>query len=71
MQGLIAVESHGQVCMSGTLSDFAGIGVDAAGQVYGQNKSTAFVQMVHQPAGGKAGGPQCAMESGAVCKNRQ
>ena len=54
MQGLIAVEGHGQVCMSGTLSDFAGIGVDAAGQVYGQNKSTAFVQMVHQPAGGTA-----------------
>lgn len=66
MQGLIAVESHGQVCMSGPLGDFAGVSVDAAGQVYSQNKSAAFVQTVHQPAGGKAGGPQCAMESGAV-----
>ena len=71
MQGLITVESHGQVCMSGPLSHFAGVSVDAAGQVYSQNKSAAFVQTVHQPAGGKAGGPQCAMESGAVCKNRQ
>lgn len=66
MQGLAAVESHGQVCMSGPLGDFAGVSVDAAGQVYSQNKSAAFVQTVHQPAGGKAGGPQCAMESGAV-----
>ena len=66
MQGLIAVESHGQVCMSGPLGDFAGVSVDATGQVYSQNKSAAFVQTVHQPAGGKAGGPQCAMESGAV-----
>ena len=71
MQGLIAVESHGQVCMSGPLGDFAGVSVDAAGQVYSQNKSAAFVQTVHQLASGKAGGPQCAMESGAVCKNRQ
>lgn len=57
MQGLIAVESHGQVCMSGPLGDFAGVSVDATGQVYSQNKSAAFVQTVHQPAGGKAGGP--------------
>ena len=71
MQGLIAVKGHGQVCVGGTLSHFAGVSVDAAGQVYSQNKSAAFVQTVHQPAGGKAGVPQCAMESGAVCKNRQ
>ena len=71
MQRFIAVESYGQVCMSGPLGDFAGVSVDAAGQVYSQNKSAAFVQTVHQPAGGKAGGPQCAMESGVVCKNRQ
>ena len=42
MQGLVAVESHGQVCMSGPLGDFAGVSVDAAGQVYSQNKSAAF-----------------------------
>ena len=45
MQGLIAVEGHGQVCMCGTLSDFAGVRIDAAGQVYGQYKGTALVQM--------------------------
>ena len=71
MQGLIAVESHGQVCMSGPLGNFAGIRMDAAGQVYGQHKDTAFVQTAYQPAGSKTGRPQCAMESGAVCKNRQ
>ena len=52
--------------MSGPLGDFAGVSVDATGQVYSQNKSAAFVQTVHQPASGKVGGPQCAMESGAV-----
>ena len=71
MQRLIAVEGYGQIRMSSTLGNLAGIGIDAAWQVYGQHKGTAFVQTVHQPAGGKAGGPQCAMESGAVCKNRQ
>ena len=35
----------------GPLGDFAGVSVDAAGQVYSQNKSTAFVQTVHQPSG--------------------
>ena len=54
--------------MSGPLGDFAGVSVEAAGQVYSQNKSAAFVQTVHQPAGGKAGGPQCAMEPGADAK---
>ena len=47
MQGLIAVESHGQVCVGGTLGHFAGISIDAAGQVYGQNESPALAQNVH------------------------
>ena len=71
MQRLIAVKGYGQIRMSSTFGNLAGICIDAAGQVYGKHKGAAFMQTAYQPAGGKAGGPQCAMESGAVCKNRQ
>ena len=71
MQRLIAVKGYGQVCMDSTFGNFAGIRIDAAGQVYSQHKGTALAQTAYQPAGSKAGGPQYAMESGAVCKNRQ
>ena len=71
MQRFIAIKGYGQVRMDSTLGNLAGIRIDAARQVYGQHKGTALAQTVYQPAGGKAGGPQCAMESGAVCKNRQ
>ena len=71
MQGLIAVEGYGQICMGSTLGNLAGIRIDAAGQVYGQHKGTAIAQTAYQPAGSKAGRPQFTMEPGAVCKNRQ
>ena len=43
MQGFIAVEGYGQIRMGSTLGNFAGVSVDAAGQVYSQNKSAAFL----------------------------
>ena len=58
MQRLIAVKGYGQVCMSSTLGNLAGIRIDAAGQVYGQHKGTALVQTAYQPAGSKTGRPQ-------------
>ena len=45
MQRLIAVEGYGQIRMSSTLGNLAGIRIDAAGQVYGQHKDTAIVQI--------------------------
>ena len=66
MQRLIAVEGYGQIRMSSTSGNLAGIRVDAAGQVYGQHKGTALVQTAHQPAGSKAGRPKCTMEPGAI-----
>ena len=42
MQRFIAVEGYGQICMGSTLGNLAGIGIDAAGQVYGQHKDTAL-----------------------------
>ena len=47
MQRFIAVEGYGQVCMSSTLGNFAGIRIDAAWQVYGQHKGTALVLVAY------------------------
>ena len=66
MQRLTAVERDGQVGADGTFGHLAGVGVDAAGQVYRQNKRAVFMLTVHQRTGGKAGRTQTAMESGAV-----
>ena len=66
MQRLIAVEGYGQICMGSTLGNLAGVCIDAAGQVYGQYKGTALVQMAYQSAGSKTGRPQSTMEPGAV-----
>ena len=66
MQRFIAVEGYGQICMGSTVGNLAGVRIDAAGQVHGQHKGTALVQMAYQSAGSKAGRPQFTMESGAV-----
>ena len=66
MQKLIAVEGYGQVRMGSTFGNLAGVRIDAAGQVYRQNKCAVFMLTVHQRTGGKAGRTQTAMESGAV-----
>ncbi len=66
MQRLIAVEGYGQICMGSTLGNLAGVCIDAAGQVYGQYKGTALVQMAYQSAGSKTGRPQFTMKPGAV-----
>ena len=39
--------------MGSTLGNLAGVRIDAAGQVYGQYKGTALVQMAYQSAGSK------------------
>ena len=52
--------------MGSTVGNLAGVRIDAAGQVHGQHKGTALVQMAYQSAGSKAGRPQFTMESGAV-----
>ena len=66
MQRLITVEGYGQICMSSTFGNLAGIRIDAAWQVYGQHKGTALVQTAYQPAGSKTGRPKCTTEPGAI-----
>ena len=66
VQRLAAVERDSQVGVDGTFSHLAGVGVDAAGQVYCQNERTVFVLTIHQRTGGKAGRAQAAMKAGAV-----
>ena len=66
VQRLVTVKGDGQVGTDGTFGHFSGVGVDAAGQVYRQNKCAVFLLTVHQRTGGKAGRTQAAMESGAV-----
>ena len=66
MQRLIAVEGYGQIRMGSTFGNLPGIRVDAAGQVYGQNKGAALVQIAYQSAGSKTGRPQFTMKPGAV-----
>ena len=66
MQRLVTVKGDGQVGTDGTFGYLAGVGADAAGQVYRQNKCAVFMLTVHQRTGGKTGRTQTAMESGAV-----
>ena len=66
VQGLAAVKRHGQVCADGSLGGLTRIGVDAAGQIYGQHECAAFPLTIHQRTGSQPGRAKAAVKPGAI-----